>query len=626
MFLLSTDFLGFIEHLAWRGFLVLEVLFGIGLLIFVHEFGHFMAAKWFKVRVEIFSLGFGAPIQFGRWKLSKFYNGTEYRIAFVPFGGYVKMAGDWPGEESMGSNDEFNAKPVYQRMIIMVAGVVMNVFLSIFLFVWAYYIGVQFHAPQIGGISLGAPAWQAGLQTGDEIVEIDGEPIVTFDEIIPIIAFSEKDVEIKVKREKEKNSNTFEIKTFRVAPQYDDELGFRAIGIRQSYKREGKVIEGLAAYEAGLRTEDKILSVNGQEAHYNGDIFQFTQDGFDSKPITIRVRRPSENNAEKEIQIHPKVPSYFIGIIMTQRYLEAVRGKASEFFQAGDEILSVEGQKLHTFSSIEDYAKTQDATQKTSIAIEIKRKEQLLTLEIPTTWLQNEDFYQDLAPKGNNTILGEVVPNKPASLAGLQVGDEIIQINETLIDSFSTMSGMISRSEGKALTITYRRDQQEQKTTVTPEKRLLFELGIEVGPELLKEPLRCNSFLEAVHLGFKQTKQMAQHVVLMLISLFTREVHPSNLGGPVTIFQASYNFAQFGFGRMIHWLALISINLAVINVLPIPVLDGGHLMFLFFEKLKGSPLNPQTMLIFQYIGLVFILVLMVYVTFNDISRLFDFFG
>ncbi|MEK7486237.1 MAG: RIP metalloprotease RseP [Planctomycetota bacterium] len=623
MCLLLTDSLPFLEFFQ-KIFLFVEVLFGIGLLIFIHEFGHFLAAKLFKVRVEIFSLGFGAPIQIGRWKLSTVYKDTEYRLAMVPFGGYVKMAGDWPGEDTTGANDEFTSKPVYQRMIIMAAGVTMNVFLSIFLFVIAYYIGVNFHAPKVGSVASGMPAWLAGIKSGDQIFEIDGEPIFTFDEIIPLIAFSQEEVEIKVKRAKDQKPGEFETKIFKVKPAYDEQLGFRAIGIRQSYKKNGKIVPGLAAYEAGLRTEDEIVSINGEPAKSksNSEILSYAHDVLEPKPIEIEVIRPSENNQKKTIKLHPKEISYFIGIAMSHRFVDAVRGVASEFFQAGDEILLVDGKSLHVFHKIREYAQSLDTTQYPHIRFEIKRNEKPLTVEVPTSILQKDDFYGDLAPKSNNTILGDIIPDKPAEKAGFQVGDQIIKIDQKNVDSFAIMSSLISNSGGKPLEITFLRDQKEQTLQVTPATRYLFELGIEVGPDLLEKPLRSETFFEAISLGFKQTKHMAQQVFLMLVSLFTREVHPSNLGGPVTIFQASYTFAQFGIGRMIHWLALISINLAIINVLPIPVLDGGHLMFLFFEKLKGSPLNPQTMLIFQYIGLVFILILMVYVTFNDISRLF----
>jgi regulator of sigma E protease len=438
----------------------------------------------------------------------------------------------------------------------------------------------------------------------------------------PLIAFTPEKVAIEIERADPQDPQKNIRKTFDVYPAYDEQLGFRAIGIQQSYNTSGTIVKGLAAYEAGLRTEDEILSINGEPASSNRDILKYTQDSLNPDPITIKVKDTSQKI--KEIQIFPKASSYFIGVMMSQRFLKAVKGSATPYFQANDEILSVDEQKLHLFEKIHEYALTLTPALQPHLTFMIRRKDQVVAIPVPTSLLQERSFFLHLAPYQDTTALGFILEGKPAHAAGFQIADQVLAINGKKIKTFGEMSALISQSQGQALEFTLQRDGQEIQIRLTPEKRYLFELGIAIGPKLLDQPLKCESFLEAVSLGLRQFKEMSQQIFLMLISLFTREVHPSNLGGPVTIFQASYNFAQFGLGRMIHWLALISINLAILNILPIPVLDGGHLMFLFFEKLKGSPLQPKTLLLFQYVGLIFILILMVYVTFNDISRLLDF--
>src|SRR5262245_54139374 len=164
---------GIRDLLGSTGNFVLAAL-GIGLVIFIHELGHFLAAKAFKVRVEVFSLGFGPRL----WGFTR--KGTDYRIALVPVGGYVKMAGDTPGEESSGAPDELTSKSVGQRFVIFSAGVIMNMVLAVVLFPIAFAGGVSFPKPEVGSVDAGGPAWKAGLQPGDEIDRVSNRRIYGF--------------------------------------------------------------------------------------------------------------------------------------------------------------------------------------------------------------------------------------------------------------------------------------------------------------------------------------------------------------------------------------------------------------------------------------------------------------
>ncbi len=170
---------------------IAATIFVLGILIFIHELGHFAVAKWVGIRVERFSLGF-PPNIFSRKK-----GETEYCIGVIPLGGYVKMAGEQPNEEATGSPDEFMSKSVAQRAAVIFAGPFMNYVLAIALLAGIFFFGgralVDENRVLVGELTEAGPAAEAGLASGDEIVAINGEPIANFDSLrIRINAFVEE--------------------------------------------------------------------------------------------------------------------------------------------------------------------------------------------------------------------------------------------------------------------------------------------------------------------------------------------------------------------------------------------------------------------------------------------------
>ncbi|MFH1062562.1 MAG: RIP metalloprotease RseP [Candidatus Omnitrophota bacterium] len=175
----------------------LAFLFVLGVLVFVHEFGHFIVAKMVKVRVEIFSIGFGKKL----WSFKK--GDTEYRISIFPFGGYVKPAGENPEEERKGEPWEFLSKSVGERAAIIAAGPIFNYICAFLLLILVYFVGVPNLTATIGMVKENYPAAQAGLKENDKIISIDGKRVKFWDELSAAIheKTEQKPVEIQVQRQ-----------------------------------------------------------------------------------------------------------------------------------------------------------------------------------------------------------------------------------------------------------------------------------------------------------------------------------------------------------------------------------------------------------------------------------------
>src|SRR5690606_30370035 len=153
---------------------ILLAIFGIGLLIFLHEGGHFLAARMAGVRVEVFSLGFGPRLDGFYWR------GTDFRLSAVPFGGYVMVAGQDPNDRRYSKQESLYSKSVGQRALFWSGGVIMNVLFALIVFPIVFGAGVNFEAPIAGEVERGSAAWEAGIEVDERIVEVAGKPIRSF--------------------------------------------------------------------------------------------------------------------------------------------------------------------------------------------------------------------------------------------------------------------------------------------------------------------------------------------------------------------------------------------------------------------------------------------------------------
>jgi regulator of sigma E protease len=225
--------------------------------------------------------------------------------------------------------------------------------------------------------------------------------------------------------------------------------------------------------------------------------------------------------------------------------------------------------------------------------------------------------------------IGEVNEGAPAYRGGIQPGDLILSVDDVKVSSWEDMAKMIVDSKGKPLSISLLRGDAVIDVAVTPEPKTFknifnedverYVIGITASGDVFKKDLNV---FQAFSQSFGQTYQITALTIKGVIKLFQGTVSPKTLGGPIMIAQMAGQEAREGAVNLIFFIALISINLAILNFLPIPVLDGGHLLFFFIEAATGHPVSIKVREIAQQAGIFVLILLMIYVFYNDIARVF----
>ena len=227
-----------------------------------------------------------------------------------------------------------------------------------------------------------------------------------------------------------------------------------------------------------------------------------------------------------------------------------------------------------------------------------------------------------------SNLVGAVEPESPAAQAGIQKGDRVVAVDGQAVTGWDDLSGAIKQSGGKPLGLRIERGGREVAMTVQPTKRevknifgeLKEDWMIGIGSQVSIE--KGDPGL-AVSRAFVQTYEYSKLTLIGLYKMITREVSPRNLGGPILIAQMAGQQAQEGIGSFLAFLAVLSINLGVLNLLPVPVLDGGHLFFFAIEAIIGRPVSLKYREKAQQVGIFLLLLLMIFAFANDIFRLFE---
>lgn len=270
-------------------------LFVLGVLVFVHELGHFLLARWNGVRVLTFSLGFGP-------KLLKFQRGdTEYCISAIPLGGYVKMAGESPEDPRSGGSDEFMSKTKWQRFQILIAGPVMNILLALLVMTGVIYTGATVPAfdtqpAVVGKVLPGSPAERAGIRPGDLIVSVAGSDVETWEQLqYRVLPRANRDVEVIVRRDGQRQTLT-------VVPEAQTKYELGDIGIGPDiHPQLTMIVGGSPAQSAGLAAGDVILAANGLDTTNHPLIDTISASA--NQPVALTIKRGDQRI---EIPVTPR--------------------------------------------------------------------------------------------------------------------------------------------------------------------------------------------------------------------------------------------------------------------------------------------------------------------------------
>jgi len=598
---------------------VILTVLGLGALIFFHEFGHFLACLLTGTRVETFSIGFG-PELFG-WKRGK----TRYRVAAIPLGGYVKMAAENPGEAHTDARDEFPNKSFLQRLFIMSNGVLFNGILAFLLFVWAFGAGVRFQRAELGRVLLGEPGWEAGLLPGDLVTAIDGKPILGFPDLSTEMAFSAAGARVVLTVQR----NGREL-TIPVEPRYSESDGMPVIRVAPALGAAavGVVPESPAA-KAGGRAGDVVLSVNGVAVERPDELVEIcaklagrAPEGAKAIDLVVRVRHEDGTTVALKMSLgFSSTPQIGVMPYEGREVHKLARGsEASELLMRDDALLEVNGRPVVDLGLLRDRASRTEPL----ASVTVKRLGRVLHLK-PRGEVDLKTFASSLAGL-RDLKSSRITPRDgmAAARAGLGAGDLLLRVGDVPVSNWGDIRTAISTRASEPLHVL---------VEAPGGKRRTVEIVPGHWPQLSNAPLgyryqyrfrlhRETSIPGAIATGWRRTMLFTRSVGLTIRSLITRRVSSRNIGGPLMLASVTYRMLNLGWGRYFYILAIISINLAILNLLPIPVLDGGQIVLLCAEKLRGKPLPDRVVGYYQMVGLALILALLVLAFSNDIRTLF----
>ena len=297
--------------------------------------------------------------------------------------------------------------------------------------------------------------------------------------------------------------------------------------------------------------------------------------------------------------------------------------------EIGDRIIRVDEEPVSTQNELYDAVNRSHGH---GITIDVDRHGQIKTLLLTPTVHSfpdkpNEKPMYLLGIEGYPPEVAGVLPNTPAQKAGLRVGDRIIDIEGTPIATWSEMTKIIRDHPGHPLSVTIQRNHQTQILTVTPEPEQVRDDGhpTTIGKIGIMRPSRSTRYVTTPFMaplkGLQATWEWSALTIVGVYKMLTGDISSKNIGGPLMIATVSGENAERGLSNLIFLIAILSINLGILNLLPIPILDGGHLFFFTCEAILGRPLGDRPREIAQQIGLMLLVSIMVYATWNDIARL-----
>lgn len=545
---------------------VLYFLLLVGVLVVIHELGHFAAAKALDVKVLRFSFGYGRPL------VRATIGETEYQVAVFPLGGYVRILGierEATGKGEAGRS--FSSRPLWQRIVIILAGPAANLVLPVVIY-FVFFAGhTMLPAGVIGDVLEDGAAARAGIEPGDRILDIDGRAVRYWEDIEQVVQHSPgKELHLRISR----NGKEFE----RYLTPIEDEVRQRdgkkskqgRVGITHApfVPLVGVIDNQSPAARAGLRTGDLIISVDGQPVRNWSDVKR--QFGRVARRSSIVYFRGTELPGAPQIQL------------------------LSPGFA--------------------------DLVPETQIAPNLKRH--------TYTGLEHAEMF-----------VAHVDPGSPADSAGLQVGDLITSLDDKPVIHWLDLDQRLQADPNKTYKLTWKRAVAEGTETRTAEltqvqrkelddyghtvTRLVFGARNDVDRGHGAMTPIDGRFGYALGKALERTGDTISTMVTGFVQIVSGDKPSDAIGGPLMMYRVASVSGNQGWDSFLLMIALISVNLGLINLLPIPMLDGGHLLVFGIEGAMRRQLASNTRVRIQQAGLVLIVLIVILAASNDVMRFFS---
>lgn len=576
----------------------------------------------------------------------------------------------------------YPAKPIPARMAIISAGVIMNLIFAVILAAAAYKLGVKETPAIIGGTAPGGAPWKLGVEPGSKVIQIgkSGQPyeFIRWEDFQTVAILNEdQDVPMLVV------APDGQKEWYNFRPTKNPATDRPMIGVTGPRDRQVNIYPEVAAHlnpnaSPPLQDFDLIEEVAGQTVTNGEDIAKILCQQPLGK-VTIKVRRPTEEESEKppaEWASSPKTiettleakPMRELGIAMKMGPILAIRDgspAAAAGFMVDDVIVEIDGEPVgDPLSLSQRLTPTNDAAEPLTIVVSRKDRagkpsQKTLTVT-PERPLQSSSMFMNPAaiePIGvafrvTNEV-EEIDPEGPAAKSGLKKGDVLTKVAfvpgraETPTNELKQLRGPIlfdeiefsdSASWAEVFTrlqfvfpetkvkLTWTRGKAESSAELQPrDSKTFFDdmRGLELYPVVTTH--KAAGWGEAFQLGLRETKDRLMQVVMILHRLVTGRLSPTNLSGPAGIIYAAGRFASEGLPALLIFLTILSANLAILNFLPIPALDGGHMLFLTAEAIRGKPVDERLQMRLTVFGVLCLLSLMVFATAMDVGRFYEMF-
>jgi regulator of sigma E protease len=541
----------------------------LGGLIFVHELGHFLVAKALGVKVLRFSIGFGPRL------LGVHRGETEYRLSLLPLGGYVKMAGDDPSE-TLAPEDRgrgFLEQSPWRRFAIAVAGPSANLlFPALVIFaLYASQNGSPTEGPYVGTVSPGSPAAVAGLRPGDRILSVASPGIPArsvryFTDLRELVSPHPGE---RLTFEVEREGARLPPLTITPAPEEESnpvETTVRGvIGVTPEYP-SAVVVPARRGAAGGLEPFDLVVGAGGQPVRHLADL---------ERALFRAACAPLD--------------------------LEVVRERPVE----------LPGATLATFDTV--------------------------TLAQVPTCAGGERAVVP-ADATVSTFIAAVQPGSPAAKAGLARGDAIASVNGKPVLSYRDVNAVgrafqpgatvkLGLADGRTVDLVPATETYVDDLTKERKERLLLgffpdrRAAVDRRALVVEEVPFARGVGEIASLASRELVRVVRLTVLSIARIFTGHISFKTVGGPIMMFSMASEAAEEGWSTFLSLMALISVNLGLMNLLPIPVLDGGHIAQAMLEGVTRRPLSVRAREIANIVGLILLFTLMLFVFKNDIVRL-----